>query len=233
MNMLRHLVLLLGLLGVGCTGGTETGNPPPGVISLGLTSFSSAPDVAALETGSHGLSIDRAALSVGTLSLLPCTANTPALTITAGEYDLTSNHVTELMEVQELCALRLELVPAATAGRDLPAGVAIYLHGHRTDGSEFDVESTAPRTLELKATAGTSFGQVPLLLGFDFGNWFTGVDVHGAHAGADGIARLDATLNPAQLAALEAQTATAVRLYADDNANGTLDTTERTPVAAP
>jgi hypothetical protein len=228
------LMIVLGLLAFACAGGTETGNPPePGVVSLGLTAYSSAPDIAALGTGGGGLSIDRAAMNVGQLTLLPCAAGTPALTIAAGEYDLTSNNVTELMGTRKLCALRIELVPATVAGRDLPAGVAIYLHGLRTDGSEFDVESTAPRTLELNATGGVPFGQVPLLLGFDFGSWFTGVDVHGAHAGADGVARLDAMLNPALLTALEAQTTAAVRLYADDDGNGVLGANERTPIASP
>ena len=234
MIKLRSLFALVGLLGLGCSAGTETGNPPAqGVVSLGLTAYSSAPDTAALAPGGAGLLVDRVRFSVGSLSLLPCAADAPEMTLSAGEYDLVRPEISEVMGSLELCSLRLELVPAPTATVALPEGVAIYLHGLRSDGSELEVESTSPQTLELNGVHGASFGRQPLLLGFDLGDWFTGVDVHNAHAGADGIARIDSTLNPALLAQLEAQTPASIRLYVDANANGMLDEAERTPVAAP
>jgi hypothetical protein len=233
MKRLPCLVVVAGVLAAGCAGGTETGNPPGGVVSLGLTAFSTAPDVAAVGTSAGGLSIDRVVLGVHQLVLVPCAAGATELALDSGEYDLTDGNPAEVMGPRELCGLRLLLAPAQKAGRDLPAGVAMYLHGLRTDGSTFDMESTTARALSLNSPAGTSFGSEPLLLGFDVGRWFTSVDVHGAHAGADGIAHLDASLNPTLLAAIEDQTVASVRLYADSNGNGTLDDDERTPVASP
>lgn len=177
--------------------------------------------------------LDRIALNVGSLSLLPCDAAAPAVTFAAGEYDLVQGDALEAMGRLELCGLRLELIPANADGRELPMGVAMYLHGLRSDGSEFDVVSSSPRTLQLSAEQGHAFGTQPLLLGFDLGHWFSGVDVHGVHTGADGVVHLDATLNPAPLTAFETQTSVAVGLYVDANGNGRLDAEERTPIASP
>jgi hypothetical protein len=234
MTKLRFILALFSALGFGCSAGTETGNPPAqGIVALGLTAYSSAPDTAALTPGGAGLWVDRVRLSVESVSLLPCAADAPVITLAAGEYDPIDTQLSEAMGSQELCSLRLELAPAKTATVTLPEGVAIYMHGLRTDGSELVVESTSARTLELSSVHGASFGEQPLLLGFDLGSWFTGVDVHNAHAGADGIAHIDSTLNPALLTELEDQTAASVRLYVDHNGNGLLDDAELTPVAAP
>ncbi len=232
MNKLGYLVIVLGLLGFGCTGGTETGNPPAsGVISLGLTAFSSAPSIASLDSGA-GLAIDRVAVHLGTLNLTPC-ATGAAVKFPTGEYDLTSGTTIEVTGIQDLCDAQVELTPAEMALQVLPAGVALYIHGHRTDGSEFDVESTTPQALSLSSANAAQFGKTPLLLGLDLGVMFSGVDVHSAHAGADGIARLNAALNPAPLAALEHALSPSLELYADSNANGVLDAGELTPVASP
>ena len=182
-----------GLASLGCTSGTETGNPPVvGTVSLGLAAFSSAP-----ESASFGM-------AQGGLLVVPCDPAREALEPSGGDYDLLAAQTEEVEGDLELCSLRLALEPSSSESPELPLGMAIYLHGVRADGSEFEVLSGSAQTLELDAAADAPFGSEPLVLGFDVGVWFQGVDVHGAHSGADGIARLDTTLNPDLLAAFDA-----------------------------
>ena len=224
------LLLACGLvsqLGLACAP-TETGNPPLGSVQLGLTAFSTSPDVAAVKSAQGGLVVDQLRVNAVALSLLPCASSSPALDAPADNYDvIASGDANELRGDVRLCGARLELGPS-----DAPPGAAIFVHGLRTDGTPFEVVSTAARTLELRAPPGASFGAHPLLLAFDIGVWFSTIDVHGAHAGPDGVARLDATLNPTLLATFDAQTSLSVALYADENENGKLDDTELTPVAS-
>lgn len=204
---------------------TETGNPPQGTVQLGLTAFSTAPEVADLSSGQGGLVVDRFRLNVVGLSLQPCSSGSAPLEADPGSYDVLAGSVTAaLMGDAVLCSLSMDLGP----GDPEPS---VYIHGQRTDGSEFEVVSNELRTLTLVAAAGDSFGTRPLILGFNLGVWFTEVDVHGAHAGADGVARLDTVLNPSLLAAFEARASLAAALYEDTNGDGHLQDPEATAVA--
>lgn len=217
---------LLIVFGTGCAP-TETGNPPNGSVQLGFTAFSSAPTVAALAEPGAGLVVDRAAVNVTSLSLLPCTTSSASLEVPAASYELVGASKTlELLGPERLCGLALELGPSESAGP------AVFIHGTRAVGAPFEVLSFATTTVALQAKAGDEFGDQPLLLAFDLGVWFTQVDVHGAHAGADGVARLDAALNPDLLAAFEARASLSVTLYEDADGDGVLDDDEATPIAA-
>ncbi len=221
------------LASLGCTSGTETGNPPVvGTVSLGLAAFSSAPESASFGMAQGGLLVDRMRLNIASLSLVPCDSARETLELSAGDYDLLAPRSEEVEGDLELCSLRVALEPSTGESPELPLGTAIYLHGVRADASEFEVLSGSPQSLELNAAAGAPFGTEPLLLGFDVGVWFQGVDVHGAHSGADGIARLDTTLNPDLLALFEAQLGLSAALYVDSDANGHVDPADGAPVAA-
>ncbi len=232
MKSLQYLGIALGLSSLGCNA-TETGNPPAqGVVSLGLTAFSSTPETAALGAAQGGLLIDRLVVNLSSLSLIPCSADSAPIKVEPASFDLVGErHQQQVSGDVELCSVRLEFGPRPSATDVVPAGTAIYIHGQRTDGSPFEVVSTSTALFDLNASSSSTFGTKPLLLAFDMGAWFTNVDVHNAHAEAGGIARLDNALNPAILAAFEARTTLSVALYVDQDGDGVLDEGERTPVA--
>jgi hypothetical protein len=228
-----YALLSLGcLFGSGCAG-TETGNPPGKFSSsLTLSAVSSAPDAVALGQAQGGLLVERAVVNITAISLLPCAGGAPLPVVTARTFDLLAAPAPETLSADgALCGLHVELAPASDDSSGVPLGASLFLRGQRTDGSPFEVVSSAARGLDLEAVDPAGFGQLPLLLGFDVGVWFSGVDVHGAHAGADGVARLDATLNADLLAAFDARTSLSVALYADPNADGVLSASEARPIA--
>jgi hypothetical protein len=206
-------------------GGPELADLDTGSVSIALSGVSTTPEVAALGEPAGGLGVTRAFVSASALSVLPCRANAAAILLSARGYDLLTSPPPDeqiTTAVTELCALRLDIDPLAKNALDgVPKGSSLYVEGTQSDGAGFSLTSSSSSSLVLQADAGSSFGELPLLLGFDVSVWLDGLD-----GGA-----LDDPASADVSAAFDAQLRSAVALYADANGNHALDADELTPVA--
>jgi hypothetical protein len=192
-------------------------------VTVTLAGLASQPDVAALGEPESGLGVSRAYVSASSLSLVPCRSSAAELVLPSRGYELVQTpppreYVTTA--VTELCGLRLEVEPLGeTAGAGVPEGASLYVEGQDAMGDSFSLASDASLSLLFEATEAASFGDLPLLLGFDVSTWLAGLPVPEDMAAE-------------QRQAFEAQLLDAAALYVDANENGALDDDEAMPVAS-
>lgn len=118
--------------------------------------------------------------------------------------------------VSELCGLRIDIDPVASnASQGIPEGASLYVEAQPAEGDSIRLVGESSASLMFAAEVGASFGDQPLLLGFDLSAWLAGLpEADDMNAGL-----FDSQLLPA------------AALYVDSNGNGTLDADEQTPVA--
>jgi hypothetical protein len=217
----RGLVVGLALPAVACGG--------PGVVgilddqvTLTVRGLASKPEVAALGDARGGLGVSRAFVSASALSLIPCRADAADIVLSGRGYDLLSlpppsEGVTTA--VRELCGLRVDIDPVSQSATDgVPKGASLYVEGQDASGMPFTLSSESSSSLLFEAEAGSSFGDQPLLLGFDLSIWLAGLPLPADMA--DMSARL-----------FDSQLRDSAALYVDANGNQALDDGEQTPVA--
>jgi len=224
--------LLLGLLGVACTGGTETGNPPfTGALSY--TGRSSAPDDYAVRSGGRIASVQSAWLdlsAVSVSSLGGCDGGAQgAFTVPAlglGDHAAGQHNVTAFQaQPGTFCSVELGFVRAPTAVTGAPDDVAshsLLLLGVLADGTPFSIASAAETVVELKSEAGgfsLDSAQSSAVVVFDFAAWLSGLDLASATR-ENGEARIDDGSNQALLRRFEAQLATGISVYRDEHGDG-------------
>jgi hypothetical protein len=203
---------LAGLLAIGC-GGPTLADLEQDEVKLTVTMVGESPD---------GLEPSRAFVSTSALSLLPCRADASEVVLGARGYDLLaeppmSERVTTA--VAELCGLRVDVDPVAeAASAGVPDGASLYVEGQDTAGASLALTSQSSISLLFEADSGSSFGEQPLLLGFDLSVWLAGLPL------PDDMADESALLFDSQLR-------DAAALYVDSNGNQALDEDEQTPVA--
>jgi hypothetical protein len=217
--------LLLALVAVACTSGTETGNPPTehtvSIMALGRA------------TTTQALELDQAWLSLHKLSLVPCAPD--AATVSTLDFPVDLFHdpparVTFESAVSDYCGLHLEVAPSASAMPEELSGLSAFVTGVRSDDARFELRSVLETSLDFTSADG-AFDTSELVLGVDPEPWFVDADIHGATVTPDGVALIDADDNPDILAAFEGDTALALALYADADGDGTLAGDELTPIA--
>ena len=206
---------------LGC-GGPEVGDIVGNEVSLTVTGVASAPDVAAIGDPHEGLGVARGFVSTSALSLMPCRDGADAVTLAPRGYDLLqepapSERVTTA--AFELCGLRVDIDPVSESAADgVPEGASLYVEGHDSAGAPFTLSSERSVSLLFEAERGSSFGEQPLLLGFDLSVWLARLPLSEdlADAAADGF---------------DSQLVDSAALYVDSNGNHVLDDDEQTPVA--
>jgi len=211
-------LLALAGLPVGC-GGPAVADLQNNVVALVVTAVSSAPEVAAVSEHAGGHVVTRAFINASSLRLLPCSEDAANITLPARGYDLLAEQLPAeevTTAVTELCGIRIDIDPIAQNDVEgVPEDTAVYLQGTKADGTPFELRSSLSVSLLLEAASGESFGELPLLLGFDVGVWL-------------------ANINPTNVAAperLEEKTKASAAIYVDANDNQVWDADERTPVA--
>lgn len=203
---------LSGLAALGC-GGPTVADLQQDEVLLTVGAVGSSPD---------GLEVSRAFVSASAVSLMPCRAEASDVVVAARGYDLLSQppmseRVTTA--VADLCGLRVDVDPvseAASAG--VPEGASLYIEGQDATGAAFALTSQSSMSLLFEAEDGASFGEQPLLLGFDLSIWLAGLPLPEDMAD-DAAASFDSQLRDA------------AALYVDSNGNQLLDDDEQTPVA--
>jgi hypothetical protein len=138
------------------------------------------------------------------------------------------------------CRIRLPLVRAGvgmgTFGDDAGGATPSLLEGHsvlvtgrRSDGAPFTVRSRSRSELSVRSRdepfvlgeAGRA-----LILAFDAGIWWDGVDLDGAVPDASGAVTIDDATDRASVSAFEANLSRSLGLFRDGDEDGTLDTAE-------
>jgi hypothetical protein len=213
--------LVAGLLATAC-GGPTLGDLVEDEVSVTVLGVASAPDVAAIGDAQGGLAVSRAFVSTSALRLVACRAGAGDITLGARGYDLLqdpapSERVTTA--VSELCGLRVDIDPVSeSAAEGIPTGASLYVEGQDAAGEAFTLVSESSASLLFEAESGSSFGEQPLLLGFDVSVWLAGLPL------PEKLADMSAELFDSQLHDCAA-------LYVDSNGNQALDDDEQTPVA--
>jgi len=212
------------LAAAGCTG-SETGNPSPAKLQLGLQS---SDDSIASELETPGaIHVEQLWLSVESIGLLGCAANADETAINPSPLsgDLAQGVPAGSVPPGEYCGARLRLVPgnfAAPAGLPvLPASLA--MQGTRADGVPFAVLSAAALDVTLPGAAFSVSERDQLLLAFDVSGWLR-ANVLDAAMLVNGTALLDGREHPVLTATFEAQLT--VSLHQDENGNGAVDAAE-------
>lgn len=217
---LAAAALALASLSSAC-GGPTLADLQADEVSMAVTGLASDPSVAAAGESAGGLGVTRAFVSTSAVTLLPCSSDAAELDLGARGYELTQDPpMTERVTtaVLELCGLRVDIDPvAASASQDLATGTTLYVEGQDADGNDFSISSMSSLSLLFAADGGASFGDQPLLLGFDLSQWLAGLPVPDKPKASSAL--------------LDSQLLDAAALYADSNGNGALEADEMTPVA--
>lgn len=213
--------LVLSVNAAAC-GGPEVGDIVGNEVNLTVTGIASAPEQAALGEPQAGLGVSRAFVSTSALSLLPCGDNTRDVTLGARGYELLQDPPpSERVSTAafQLCGLRVDIDPVSeSAVEGIPEGSSLYVAGQDAAGEPFTLASERSVSLLFEPESGSSFGEQPLLLGFDVSVWLAGLPLPAE------LADMSAELFDAQLLDCAA-------LYVDANGNQALDDDEQTPVA--
>lgn len=236
--------LLLGFLALalcapagGCSGGTETGNPPFQA-ELSYTAYSSAPSLIAVRERASQAVVDSAWLDLDTVALLPAgscalaqPAQRPVPALGIGDHASGQQHATRFtLAAGEYCALELPFVLARhdELQSDAPADLerhSIMLAGTLADGTPFTLLSAATPRVRLAADAGSfeiTEKDPQTLIAFDVAQWLATLNWDEA-VRVDGAIRISANDNPALLAQFERNLAGGVALYRDADGDGQLD----------
>jgi hypothetical protein len=235
--------LSLAALTQGCTGGTETGNPPF-TGSLSYTGFSSEPERVGLRQVGTELTVRQAWLDLDEVTLLAgggCgLADGASLTlpgIGVGDHAAGVHVVTRFEATSAaFCTLDLPFVRAAapSGGPDELAGNSVLLRGDLADGTAFSIASRQTPVVELEAGNGgfrLEAEQARILLAFDFAAWLAGLDFAAAER-LDGVISVDRERNVALLEAFEQRLSGGVSLHRDPDGDGTLEAGSQ-PIAEP
>lgn len=217
----RSTGLLVAVMAAAC-GGPEVGDIVGNEVNLTVTGIASTPEQAALGEPQAGLGVSRAFVSSSALSLLPCSANASDVTLGARGYELLQEPPpSERVSTAafELCGLRVDVDPVSESAVDgIPEGSSLYVEGKNAAGEPFTLASERSVSLLFEPESGSSFGEQPLLLGFDVSVWLAGLP-------------LPAELADMSAELFDAQLLDAAALYVDSNGNQVLDDDEQTPVA--
>jgi hypothetical protein len=219
---------------VGCTGGTETGNP---IVtgSLSYTGVTSSPQQFGVGQDGTVATIEAAwfNLDVVTVSATGCGApDHPDLEIAAlglGDH-AAGNHNSTAFEVDpgSFCRVDLPFVSVPDDASSGPArlrGHAILLEGRLADGTPFSILSDAVPKLPLQSEPGgfeLVAGSADALVAFDFAAWLGRLDFTAATL-TDGVLEISAELNRELLEQFDEDLGAGVVLYRDANADGQLD----------
>ena len=206
---------------LGC-GGPTLGELETPAVSVVVTAISTDADVVAAGEPQGGLGVERAFVSMSSLTLTPCRRDASEITLSPRGYELVSELPNEELvqtAVTDLCGMRFEVDPLAeNATEGVPEGVGLYVAGSSAAGMAYELASERTLSLSFEVEEDASFGNQPLLLGFDLSVWLAAIPVE---PGTEEVAQ---TLFENQLHA-------AVALYADSNENHAVDADEQTPVA--
>jgi hypothetical protein len=213
--------LALALFGLGC-GGPTLADLEQDELVLTVTAVASDAKVAAPAESPGGLAVSRAYVSASAVTLLPCLSDASALGLGARGYELAQDPpMTERITtaVSEYCGLRVEIDPVDdVAAEGVEPGTTLYVAARDAAGNDVTLTSDRSVSLLFEAESDASFGDQPLLLGFDVSTWLAGLP----------LAEEMADESALQLAA---QLPTSAALYVDRNLNHALDADEQTPVA--
>lgn len=219
--------LALAITGLGC-GGPTLADLEQDEVLLTVTAVASDAKVAAPGESEGGLSVSRAFVSASAVTLLPCSSDVGALGLGARGYELAQDPpMTERVTtaVSEFCGLRVEIDPVDAVTADgVEPGTTLLVTARDAAGSDVTLTSESSASLLFAAESGSSFGDQPLLLGFDVSTWLAGLPLPPSEDMTDDMAEESNALFAAQLAASTA-------LYVDSNLNHALDADEQTPVA--
>jgi hypothetical protein len=206
---------------LGC-GGPTLGELETPSVSVVVTAISTEEDVVAAGEPQGGLGVERAFVSMSSLTITPCRRDASEITLSPRGYELVSELPNEELvdtAVTELCGLRFDVDPLAeNATEGVPEGAALYVAGNDAADMPYELASERSLSFSFEVEEDASFGDQPLLLGFDLSVWLAAVPVE---PGAEEVAQ---TLFENQLSA-------AVALYSDSNENHVVDEDEQTPVA--
>lgn len=224
------LALACAGVGMGCVGGTETGNPSFEA-ELAYDAYSS--DVMRVALRSSGATaepgvtlVDAAWLVLGDVSLTrDCSApaaDAPvhATGIGEGDHAAQGRVVTALaVEAGEYCGAHVPLVRAVQANA-APAelsGHSMLIAGKTPDGRSFRVLSRMQGSIDLKGATPFEIGPSndSVLVGFDLASWLGAIDWDAAQIEGEVIA-IDEAHNAELLGAFEAAVATGTGLYRSD-----------------
>jgi hypothetical protein len=206
-------------------------------VQVTVAAISGDPTNVAIGPTQGVLSVEKASISLASLSLLPCSTD-PVAPSPYWIVDLVHEPPAQTMiatSLREFCGVRAMLAPAAT-GSDVPADVAgrsAFLSGKRADGTAFEIVSTAQATIDLRSTAPTGpLTTRSVFLSFDVNRWLRGLGLDRVGRNAQGVVLIDATTQPSLSATFDQQSAAAAALHDDANANGRLDPSETPPIAS-
>ncbi len=203
-------------------GGPAVGDLDQGEVLITVAGVAGKPEVAAIGDSQGGLSVARAFVSTSAMTVIPCRSGAGEIELDPRGYELISDPpMSERIStaVYELCGLRLSIEPVAENATDgVPDGASVYFEGQDADGADFTLQSDVGTVLLFETDDGSSFGDLPLLLGFDVSSWLAGLPL------------ADDTANESAMQ-LDSQLVDAAALYVDSNGNGALDDDEQTPVA--
>jgi hypothetical protein len=204
------------------------------MMRVALTATSTDEDVIAIRSETASLSVDEVGLALETLEIVPCAADAAAIGHVDYPVDLADDPPARAdfeSGVSDYCAMRLGFSPSPDAEPAALEGLTVHLLGVRSDDVPFEIRSELELELELVTPSGDDFGAQDLALGFDLAAWLSGIDIDAAEL-SDGVALVDADVNAEMLAAFEANTASAVALYVDADADGVLDADELSSIAS-
>jgi hypothetical protein len=235
--LVRFFALVLCATTGGCSGGTETGNPPFRA-ELSYTAYSSMPLRVGVREPSSQTVVDSAWLDLDAVALIGAgrcgqaearPVSVPALGVgdhASGQH----NSTVFALAASEYCALELPFVLAQQSelGKDAPPDLArhsIMLAGALADGTQFTLLSAATPRVRLNADSGSfeiSAAAPRTLIAFDVAEWLADLDWATATR-VNGAIRISPDENPALLAQFEANLPRGVALYRDENGDGKLD----------
>ena len=224
----------LALVLAGCTGGTETGNPPFEA-KLSYSAYSSMPDAVAVGNASGEIRVSAVWLDLGDVGFAMANAcdgdptlHAPGLGVGnhAGSKPASTSFT---IEAGSYCAVDLPFVSEtrglpAEAPREL-ADHSIMLEGTFANGMRFSILSDTSMTVRLGPVGGDFTLQRAMpnsLIGFDVAKWIAGIDWSTGVVEGGTIA-IDRDRNPALLGAFEARVAGGVSLFLDENGNGRVE----------
>lgn len=218
---------------VGCTSGTETGNPSL-TGSLSYTGYSSDPE--AFGVGQQGLvaRVDSAWFALDRVSTLSCGADEgfEVSALGVGDHAAGNHNVTPFEAMAgEFCRMRLPFLEvsddAMLAGAPASlAGHALLLTGSLADGTPFTIVSDSRPVVELDAVDGgfeLASGQTDLLLAFDFASWLGGIDFSAAVRNSSDEIVISGEENADLLGEFDARLSSGVSLYRDRDGDGAVD----------
>jgi hypothetical protein len=207
-------------------GGPDVGEITEQRVTVTLNALSSQPSVAAVDTATTGLSVQRAFVSASAMTLVPCDEDAASIVLPARGYDLLDSPSEEVTTaVTDLCAVQLDLDPVSDAATEgVPDGATLYAEAKAPSDQALSFVSDRSHALRFEAKGGAAPGP-SLIVGFDLALWLTGLPL------PPGDAMPPTDMTEAESDLFDSQLRSAVALYADSNENQRLDDDETTPIA--